>query len=156
MISNEDAAQLQPLVHSHAFSMRDVDGTRQLIAGVYQVENNQWRWTSGDFSIVLATPPRAATRGASLLFAFAIPDAILRRTGPVTLAAYLNQTAVGTATYRTAGAQRFSAMILPALLRQSPVMINFHLDRFVPKGVLDSRELGFIAESISLEANENH
>jgi len=91
----------------------------------------------------------------NLVFAFDIPDAILRQTGPVTLSAYLNQTAVEMTTYKTAGAQRFSAMIPPELLRQSPVAIDFHLDRCVPKGVLDSRELGFVAESISLEANEN-
>jgi hypothetical protein len=155
MISNEDAAQIQPVVHSHSFTMRNIDATRQLTAGIYAVENNKWRWTAGDFSIVLATPRMAAAHGANLAFAFDIPDAILRRTGPITLAAYLNGTEVGMATYPTAGAQRFSAMIPPELLRESPVAINFRLNRCVPKGVLDSRELGFVAESISLETNEN-
>jgi hypothetical protein len=154
-ISNEDPAQIQPVVHSHSFTMRDIDATRQLAAGIYAVENNKWRWTAGDFSMVLATPRMAAVHGANLAFAFDIPDSILRRTGPVTLAAYLNQTKVGMATYKTAGAQRFSAMIPPELLGQSPVAIDFHLDRYVPKGAVESRELGFIAESISLETNEN-
>jgi hypothetical protein len=155
MISNEDATQIQPVVRTPSFTMHDMDVTGQLVSGFYQVESNKWRWTAGDFSIVLATPPRAATHGANLVFAFYIPDAILRRTGPLTLFVYIDQTEAGRTTYKTAGAQRFSAIIPPQLLRQSPVAIDFHLDRSVPKGVLDSRELGFIAESISLEANEN-
>jgi hypothetical protein len=112
-ISNGDVAQIQPVVRSHSVTMRNVDAARQLAAGIYSVENNKWRWTAGDFSIVLATPGRASTHGADLLFAFYIPDAIMRRTGPVTLTAYLNEAEVGMMTYRTAGAQRFSAMIPP-------------------------------------------
>ena len=113
MISNEEAAQIQPVVHSQSFTMHNIDATRQLAGGVYAVENDKWRWTAGDFSIVLATPRMAAAHGANLVFAFDIPDAILRQTGPVTLSAYLNETAVGMTTYKTAGAQRFSAMIPP-------------------------------------------
>jgi hypothetical protein len=150
MISNKDVVQIQPVVHSRSVTMSNVDGTRQLAAGIYNAENNKWRWTAGDFSIVLATPHVASTHGADLVFAFYIPDAIMSRTGPVTLSAYLNQVEVGVTTYRTAGAQRFSAMIPPGLLRQSPVAIDFHLDRYVPRGVLDARELGFVAESVSL------
>lgn len=155
VISNEDVAQKQPVVRSQSFPMNNLDASKQLVTGFYAVENNQWRWTAGDFSIVLATPRTAATRGANLVFKFAIPDAILRRTGPLTLAAYLNQTEVGNASYKTEGAQRFSARIAPELLTQSPVVIEFQLDHYVPKGVFDFRELGVIAESISLEAHEN-
>ena len=54
MISNEDVEQIQPVVHSHSFTMRNTDATRQLAAGIYNVENSGWRWTSGNFSIVLA------------------------------------------------------------------------------------------------------
>src|ERR1700733_10426528 len=74
MISNKDAAQIQPVVHSHSFAMHDIDATRQLAAGIYAVEDNKWRWTAGDFSIVLATPRMAAAHGANLVFAFDIPD----------------------------------------------------------------------------------
>jgi len=152
IISNEDVAQIQPAVHSHSFTMRNVDATRQLAAGIHDVENNAWRWTAGEFSIVLATPRGASTRGADLVFGFHIPDAILRRTGPVTLTAYLNAAEVGARTYTAAGAQRFSAMIPPELLRQSPLAIDFHLDRYIPRGVLESRELGVVAYTVSLES----
>jgi hypothetical protein len=151
MISNEDVAQIQPVVHAPAFTMSDVDATRQLAAGIYGVENGGWRWTAGEFSIVLAAPRGTSTRGADLLFGFYIPDAIMRRTGPVTLTAYLNDMEVGASTYAAAGAQRFSAKIPPELISQSPEVIDFHLDRNVPGGVLESRELGVIAHTVSLE-----
>jgi hypothetical protein len=151
MISNEDVAQIQPVVHSHSFTMRNADATRQLAAGIYGVENSDWRWTAGEFSIVLATPRGDSTRGADFVFEFYIPDTIMRRTGPVTLTAYLNQAAIGATTYTAAGAQRFSAMTPPELIKQSPVVIDFHLDRNVPRGVLDTRELGVVALTVSLE-----
>ena len=154
-ISNEDVVQTQPVVHSYSFAMGRADAAKQLVSGFYPVENQQWRWTAGNFSILLATPAAAATRGANLLFVFALPDAILQRTGPITLTASLNETEVGKATYDMQGSQRFFAKIPSALLQQSPVAIDFHLDRYVAKGVLEAREFGVIAESISLEANEN-
>jgi hypothetical protein len=150
-ISNEDVTQIQPLVHSQSFIMRNVDATGQLAAGIYGVENSDWRWTAGEFSIVLATPPGASTHGADLVFEFYIPDAIMPRTGPITLTAYLNEAEIGATTYATAGVQRFSAMTAPELIKQSPVVIDFHLDRDIPRGVLDARELGVIARSVSLE-----
>src|SRR5690242_16265577 len=132
MISNEDVAEIQPAVHSHSFTMRNMDATWQLAAGIYNVENRSWRWTEGNFSIVLATPDQASRRGADLMLAFSIPDVVMRRTGPVTLTAYLNGAEVGTTTYRTSGTQRFSAPIPPDLMKQSPVAIDFHLDQYVP------------------------
>jgi hypothetical protein len=42
-------------------------------------------------------------------------------------------------------------MTPPELIKQSPVVIDFHLDRNVPKGVLDTRELGVVALTVSLE-----
>jgi len=155
IVSNDDVAQIQPVVHSHSFTMNNIDATRQLAAGIYGVENNRWRWTAGDFSIVLATPRTAPVRGADLVLTFYIPEAIVSRIGPVTLTADLNQMKVGMTTYKTAGAQHFSALIPQDLLTQSPAAIDFHLDRCVRAGVLESRELGFIIESISLEAHEN-
>ena len=151
MILNRDVAQIQPVVHSRSFTMRDVDAMRQLAAGIYGVEDGKWRWTAGDFSVVLATPGKASTRGADLSFVFYISDPIVRRTGPITLTVYLNEAEVGEMTYTTAGIQHFSARIPPRLLAQSPVAVDFHLDRYVPAGVLENRELGVIADSVSLE-----
>ena len=103
--------------------------------------------------MVLATPREASTRGASLVFEFFLPDKHLDRTGPVTLTAYLNEREIGTTTYTAPGAHRFSAAILPELVKQSPVVIDFHLNRSVAPGVLDARELGVVALSVSLSAN---
>jgi len=151
-ISNQDAAQLQPMVRSQSFTMRSADAARQLAGGIYGIENNQWRWTAGNFSLVLATPRGAATHGANLLLGFYIPDVIIGRTGPMTLTACLNGAEVGVRTYSTAGAHSFAASIAPELLSKSPVAIDFHLDRYVPSGAQDFRQLGVIAETVSLES----
>lgn len=151
IITNGDVAQTQPLVHSASFAMRNVDGARQLAGGIYAVENNAWRWTAGDFGVVLATPRGASARGAHLIFAFNIPDVIIRRIGPVTLSAYVNGAEVGARTYSTAGAQSFSAIVEPALLKSSPVGVDFHLNKRIPRGVLEGRELGVVADDVFLE-----
>ncbi len=150
-ISNNDVLQTQPVVRQQSFTMRNIDAAKQLAGGIYGIENKQYRWTAGAFSVVLATPSRASTRGANLEFKFYLPDVILSRTGPITLTAYLDGAEVGMARYGTAGPQRFSATIPPALLTESPVAVDFHLDPFVPAGTLEARELGVIADTISLE-----
>lgn len=150
-ISNADVAQYQPVVHSASFAMRNVDTAGQLAGGIYAVEGNAWRWTAGDFGIVLAAPRGTSSKDAHLAFAFSIPDVIIRRTGPITLSACVNGSQVGAATYSTAGSEKFSAIVPAALLRESPVAVDFHLDKRIPSGVLEGRELGVVAESVGLE-----
>lgn len=152
IITNGDVAQSQPAVHTASFAMRNVDRARQLAGGVYSVEGNTWRWTAGDFSVVLATPDRASSHGAHLVLAFNIPDLIIHRTGPLTLSAYVNGAEVGARTYSTAGSQSFSAIVPAGLLSESPVGVDFHLDKPIPRGVLEARGLGVVAESVGLES----
>lgn len=150
-ISDSDVAQIQPAGRSTTFSMRDVDAANQLAGGIYGLENNAWRWTAGDFGFVLATPRGASAHGAHLMFAFNIPDVIFRRTGPITLSAYVNGAEVGAKTYAAAGSQNFSAIVPPELLSQTPVGVDFHLDKSIARGVLEGRELGVIADRVGLE-----
>lgn len=150
-ITNADVTQNQPVVRSASFAMRNADSRSQLAGGIYAVEGNAWRWTAGDFGLVLAPPPGASSRGARLAFAFSIADVIIRRTGPITLSAYVNGAQVGAQTYSTAGAESFSVMVPAALLSESPVAVDFHLDKRIPSGVLEGRELGVIAESVGLQ-----
>ena len=152
MISNSDVAQIQPAVQAQSFNMREIDTSGQLAGGVYGIENKQWRWTAGDFSVVLATPRGASTRGATLVFTFYLPDVILSRTGPISLTASVNETEVGMKTYGTGGPQRFSAIVPAELLKESPVAVDFHLDGYVPAGILETRELGVIADAVGLES----
>ena len=53
-----------PLVST--LKMSDPSAKHQLAKGFYQLEANAWRWTAGDFSVVLKTPPGAAQKGATL------------------------------------------------------------------------------------------
>ncbi len=151
IITDADVVQSQSVVHSASFAMRDVDREGQLVGGIYAVENNAWRWTAGDFGLVLATPPGASSNGAHLVLAFNIPDVIIRRTGPVTLSAYVNGAEVGARTYIAAGSQNFSAIVPAGLLSESPAGVDFHLNKRVARGVLEGRELGVVAVSVSLE-----
>ena len=91
----------------------------------------------------------AAQRGATLTFAFSIPDVDIQKLSDVTLTASLNDKALNSAQYKAGGANVFTADVPPAALTTESVKIDFALDKSLPPGV-DKRELGIIATSVGL------
>jgi hypothetical protein len=129
--------------------MGDAALTGQLLKGFYGVENNTWRWTSKQFSVLLATPPGAGQNGATLTFAFTFPDVVFQKTGPVTLAASINGMMLKSQAYNTPGAYTLNADVPASFLTTDSVKIDFALDKsFKPDQ--DKRELGVIAGSAGL------
>jgi hypothetical protein len=131
--------------------MADPSAAIQLVRGFHQVEGNAWRWTAGRFSITLATPPNSAARGAKLTLQLSVPDAVLTRVGPVTLTAFINNAALRSETWKTAGERVFSAEIPASALREEAVTLDFTLDRFLAAGTVDTRELGLIVSRVALQ-----
>ena len=129
--------------------MNDAKAAAQLLTGFYPIESGSWRWTAGKFSVLLRTPPGAAQRGATLTFAFTIPDVVIQKLSDVTLTASLNDKALNSAQYKAGGANVFTADVPPAALTTESVKIDFALDKSLPPGV-DKRELGIIATSVGL------
>ena len=142
----EEAATLASTVH-----MADPEAAPQLIRGFHQIEQNSWRWTARTFTVTLRVPRDAETRGAQVVAHFSLPDILLQRLGPITLTADLDKTRLGAATYAKAGEYTFTADLPRAALGDEPLTIDFQVDKFLPAGSAETRELGLIAESIGIQ-----
>lgn len=141
---SEDAApQLAPFVR-----MADPTAKAQL-SGFNELENGAWRWTTGKFSATLRVPATAAQTGATLNFTFTLPDVVLKQLQHIALTASIGDNVLGTEEYETAGRYVFTKDIVPSLLKNDTVKIDFMLDRIMPKGA-DKRDLGVIAHSVGI------
>ena len=133
-------------------SMADPKQAAQLAKGFYDIEQNAWRWTMGHFSVVLRPPAGAAQKGATLVVHFAVPGSITERLKQVALSATVNGTALPAETYSKEGEQVYAKDVPASALAGDAVTVNFSLDKFVPAGTIDQRELGIVVTSIGLEA----
>ncbi len=123
----------------------------QLVKGFHDIENSAWRWTMGKFTVILRAPEQAAQKGATLKFNFVLPEPILTKLQAITISATVNGKPLEAATYDKAGPQEYKKSVPAALLTGEVITVDFTLDKFVPAGAMDLRELGVIAASIGLE-----
>lgn len=129
--------------------MTDPTAGKQLVSGFFAVEANSWRWTAGKFSAVLGTPPTAAQNGATLTFAFSIPEVAIQKLKDVSLTASVNGMTLKTSKYDKSGPNIFTADVPPSLLTGDSVKIDFSLDKTLPPNI-DLRGLGVIATSVGI------
>ena len=115
-------------------------------------EDNAWRWTSKDFSVNLRPPIGAAAQGAVLNFAFSFPQVAVDKLHSVTVSATVNRTALPPQTYSAEGQAEYKRDIASNLLSGDSVRVDFHLDKAMPPGNGDMRQLGVIARSVGLDA----
>ncbi len=80
-------------------AMGDPKQERQLVSGFYGIEANAWRWTAKDFTVSLHPPTGSAAQGATLLFAFSIPQVVIDKLKSVKLSASINGTPLAPETY---------------------------------------------------------
>src|SRR5260370_41529340 len=135
--TDEDSASLASVIH-----MSDPSAAAQLLKGFHAIEEKSWRWTMGEFAIVLRPPRNAAAKGATLHFKFTLPEAVLAKVKPVSLSASVNGTALPPATYTQAGELGYSRAAHDKLLSGDAVNLEFKLDKFLPAGPVETRELG--------------
>ncbi len=122
----------------------------QLLNGFHQVEQGSWRWTKGKFSVILGAPEGAAQKGARLDLSFSVPDLVISRRGPVTLAAAVEGRPLDPQTYAQAGQYTYVREAPAAAFAGGPVKVDFAVDKFLAAGELDGRELGLIVKSVAL------
>jgi hypothetical protein len=144
--ATDEGLNLKSAVH-----MADPEAARQLISGFHQIEQNSWRWTMGRFAVMLK-PPTNVTAGARLRVHLSVPDAVLDRTGPVTLTAILNGRKLGSKTWSAAGEYTFEAPVPAAALGPEPITVDFAVDKFLPAGTVETRELGLIVSSVEISS----
>jgi len=123
----------------------------QLVNGFYGIEQNSWRWTAQRFSVVLKPPSGAAERGATLNLQLAVPDAILDKLKSVTLTATVGSTSLPPETYSKSGSYAYTRDVPANALTGDTVRVDFQLDKALPPGGGDQRELGVIVNSIGLD-----
>ncbi len=133
-------------------NMADARASVQLLKGFHDVEGNAWRWTMGKFSVTLRPPLNASQKGATLVVKMSIPEAIMGQVKSTTLTANVNGAAIAGETYTKAGEYTYSRDVPASALSADAVTVDFALDKFLPPGVADQRELGVVVSSIGFEA----
>ena len=144
--TEEEAPQLATTVH-----VADPRASAQLISGFYDIEQNAWRWTAGKFSVMLRVPRGAAEKGALLHLKFSLPDPVVARLKSVAVGAMIEGTALKPQTYTQAGEFTYDPDVPVALLARDSVKVDFVLDKSLPAGSVEQRELGLIVTSVGFE-----
>jgi len=150
-VENEEPDEATPRMAA-TLKMSDPAAPAQLVKGIYGLEGGAWRWTAGHFSILLRSPLSAAQHGATLTFGFTVPDVVTQKLGPVALTASVGATKLKSETYAKPGAYTYTADVPAELLTKDSVTVDFALDKSIPAGAMDQRELGVIATSVGLES----
>ena len=125
--------------------------SQQLLKGFHSVEQNAWRWTMGKFSVLLRPPRTAAEKGAVLQLKLAVPDPVISKLKNVSLSASINGVALPAETYSQAGEFTYSREVPAKALQGETVQVDFALDKFLPPGAADARELGIVVSMVGLE-----
>lgn len=141
-----EAPTLATVVH-----VADPRATVQLVKGFYELEQNSWRWTAGKFAVALRPPRGASDRGAVLQLKFAIADAVLDRVKSMTVKARLGKLELAPETYAKPGEQIYSRDVPASALGGEVVTVEFEVDKFLPPGAVEQRELALIVTTIGLE-----
>jgi len=135
-----------------SLKMSDPAATQQLLKGFYGLEGGAWRWTARKFSALLRPPIASPQRGATLSLAISIPDVVIKQLAAVTLTASVAGTKLKSETWSKPGSYTFTADVPPDLLIKEAITVDFELDKAIPPGPSDQRELGIIATAIGLES----
>jgi 2-polyprenyl-3-methyl-5-hydroxy-6-metoxy-1,4-benzoquinol methylase len=109
----------------------DLDG------GWHDMENGSWRWTERSFGVRLPAP---GAMPATLRLRFTLPEAVLRETGPLRLAATLDGEGLPAREYTTAGEHVYEQPVRGSSQRGASV--RFELDKALRQAGADTRELG--------------
>jgi hypothetical protein len=146
-----EQAQAAPEGLLSSVHMADPRAIPQLLEGFHALEQGAWRWTARKFSVALLPPP-GATQQAQLELKFSIPDAVIARLQTVSLTARVNGVEVGSETYDKPGEYTLTKPVPASALQVGEaVKAEFELDKALPPGEADKRELGVVALSVALK-----
>lgn len=145
--TEEEAPQLATAIH-----VADPRSAAQLVGGFHDVEQNAWRWTTGKFAVMLRTPRGAAEKGAVLRLKFSVPEPVLAKLKTVSLSASIDGTTLTPETFTQPGEFTYEREVPAPLMARDSAKIDFFLDKSLPPGSVDQRELGVIVSSVGLES----
>ncbi|HEX4595674.1 MAG TPA: hypothetical protein VH157_15420, partial [Bryobacteraceae bacterium] len=120
--------------------MNAPEAERQIVSGVYQLENAEWRWT-GKEAVILLKPP---AEPSPLVVRFVIPDAAPARKITVSI----NDQIVATEDYPVPGT--FTIQTAKTKPDGDSVRVSISVDKtFSPQS--DRRELGIILTEVGFQ-----
>jgi hypothetical protein len=132
--------------------MGDRTMANQLASGFYDIESSAWRWTMQKFAVDLRPPAHSAQKGAVLELHLSIPPATIQKLGSIALSAAIGGTALAPETYSKAGQYTYRRDVPANALIGDTARVDFQLDKAMPPGDVDKRELGVVAVSVGLVA----
>ena len=132
-------------------SMADPRANAQLVNGFYPVEQNAWRWTASKFSVILRTPRSADQKGATLKLKLTVPDSVIQQVKSTGVSATLNGVDLAPESYTQSGEYIYTRDVPARAFAGDSVKIDFALQKFIPPGPVDARELGIVVSMVGLE-----
>ena len=144
--TEEEAPMLASIVH-----VADPRTSAQLLKGFHDVEQNSWRRTKGKFAVALRPPLGAIQLGAILTVKLAVPEPVIVGLRRVTLSATVGGVALPPETYALPGEYTFSREVPAGALSGDSVTVQFSLDKTMPAGEVDRRELGIVVTTVGLQ-----
>ncbi|MCX6593521.1 MAG: hypothetical protein NTZ56_18560 [Acidobacteria bacterium] len=129
----------------------DPKAAPQFIKGFHAPEQNAWRWTAGTFAVKLRPPFGASEKGARLRVNFTVPEPVIAKLGAVTLSAMIGQMKLDPETFSKAGPATYARDVPGGALLGESATVEFSLDKFLPAGAVDQRELGIVVAGVGFE-----
>jgi len=136
---------------SSVVTMSDPHSAFQLLSGFHSVEAGAWRWTERQFAISLARPLHAKQSGAALFVKLTVPPPTIQTLKSITLSATVGGAALPPETYTVPGDYIYRREVDAQALTSDPVRVDFRLDKAIPPGSVDRRELGVVVLAVGLE-----
>jgi hypothetical protein len=131
--------------------MSDATAERQLIAGLWKIENGQWRWAKQRFAVVLRPPDGVDRYGGVLRLQLFIPDGQIQKLGPMTLTAEVGDRSLGSQTFTSGGISSYTQTVPPMSFRDQLVPVVFAFDKALAPWQADGRELSAVISEVSLD-----
>ena len=100
---------------------------------------------------ILTTTACQDQKGAKLQLKLTVPSIVIERLKAISLSATVNGGVLPAETYSRPGGYLYVRDVPPAALTAEAVRIDFQLDKAIPPGGGDLRELGIIVLSVVLE-----
>jgi hypothetical protein len=124
----------------------------QLVKGFHEIEQNAWRWTRAEFGVTLRVPDGAASKGGALDVKLTVPDPVIKHVKSTTLTAKIGNIVLEPQTFTEARDYTYARDIPASALNAEAVTIDFSLDKFLPAGAVDARELAIVVTTIGLSS----
>ena len=132
-------------------NVADPRAGKQLTRGFFPLEGTG-RWTGRAFSATLKPPPAAARKGAVLMLRFGIPETSIAALHSIQISALVNGVALTPREYTRAGEFEFVRDVPASAFRGGDTAVDFSLDKALPAGGNERRELGVIVNTVGFES----